>query len=170
MTINRSALARLLTAGALFSILAVLIWHPGVPSSAAQGGFEGAILTVTPNAGQSFDLTALPVGPFSVEGTIETVGTGGTGTFRRSGTKLSSGFAIVNDVYELTSHNGAIMAQGTLKGAVVGLIEQADLLAVSGGVGTFRGASGEMQLKTIDASNGAFRAFLEETPRRRRSR
>jgi hypothetical protein len=156
------------------SVIALVIWQSTASSTSAQsvGAFGGAIFSVTPNSGQTFNLTSVPVGGvFQVEGTITSVNARGqvlntgTGTFRRSGVKLGSGFAIVTDLYELRDFAGMIIAQGSLKGDIVGAIEQADLLAVTGGVGTFRGASGEAQLTTIDATTGAFNVVLAETRR-----
>lgn len=158
----------------LVSLLALAIWEGSTSSTSAQstGAFGGAIFSVTPNPEQTFNITSVPVGGvFQVEGTITSknargqVLSNGTGTFRRSGVKLGSGFAMVTDLYILTDFNGMITAQGSVRGDVVGAIEQADLLAVTGGIGTFRGASGEAQLTTTDTNTGAFTVFLQETRR-----
>jgi hypothetical protein len=164
----------LLGAILLISLLALAIWQTSTSSTSAQsvGAFGGAIFSVTPNTGQTFNLTSVPAGGvFQVEGTITSVNSRGqvlstgTGTFRRSGVKLASGFAIVTDLYILDDFNGMITAQGSVRGDTVGVIEQADLLAVTGGIGTFRGASGEAQLTTTDANTGAFTVVLQETRR-----
>ncbi|MEK6300526.1 MAG: hypothetical protein AABO41_07375 [Acidobacteriota bacterium] len=157
----------------LVCTLALAIWSTSSTSAQSTGAFAGAIFSVTPNSGQTFNLTSVATGSaFQVEGTITATNwrgqpfpSGGGGTFHRSGVKLASGFAVVTDVYVLSSFNGMITAEGVLRGEVVGAIEQADLLAVTGGVGTFRGASGEAQLTTTDPNTGAFTIFLQEARR-----
>lgn len=169
---------RILSATVLIAMIAFAIWHISAKSTPAQsvGGFEGAILTVTPDSGQTFSVTALTPGPFSVRGTITTSlnpgclvcpdGTTGctNGVFYRTGTVLAGGAAVVQDVYVLPCFNGAIMAEGVLNPDVKGVIEQANLTAATGGIGTFRGVQGEMQITTN--ANGSFTATLLEVPRR----
>src|SRR6266404_5525070 len=138
---------RLLSATVLIALIALAIWHIKTTSISAQsvGGFEGAILTITTAAG--------------------TTDTGcGSGVFYRTGTKLAGGAAVVQDVYVLQCFNGAIMAEGVLNPELPGVIEQANLTAVTGGIGTFRGAQGEMQITTN--ADGTFTARLVEVPRR----
>jgi hypothetical protein len=184
---------RLLSASVLIALIALAIWHMNARSTSAQsvGGFEGAIFTVTPTvlttttgtaATPTFSVVDLPAGPFSVQGTItctnergKDLGTCTTGTFYRTGIKLASGAsgaAVVQDVYVVQEFNGAIMAEGVLNPALTGVIEQANLTAVVGGIGTFRGAIGEMQITnnvngagTTNAT-GTFTARLLEVPRR----
>src|SRR6266404_3841910 len=162
---------RLLSATVLIALIALAIWHIKTTSISAQsvGGFEGAILTITPAAGQTFSVTGAAAGPFSIQGTITTAtgttATGcGSGVFYRTGTKLAGGAAVVQDVYVLQCFNGAIMAEGVLNPELPGVIEQANLTAVTGGIGTFRGAQGEMQITTN--ADGTFTARLVEVPRR----
>lgn len=154
---------RLLGATALISIVALGVWQSNTLSTSAQstGGFEGALVTVTPEQGKTFSLDGLAEGPFSVEGTIGDEGD----RFYRTGILLESGAAVVQDVYVLQSFNGAIMAEGVLNPELKGIIEQANLTAVVGGVGTYRGATGEMQITTRE--DGSFTARLLEAKRRR---
>lgn len=168
---------RLLSASVLIALVGIAIWHMNAKSTSAQsvGGFEGAILNVAPADGQTFSINSLAAGPFSIQGTITTSVNPGclvcpdsegcaNGVFYRTGTKLAGGAAVVQDVYVLPCFNGAIMAEGVLNPDIKGSIEQANLTAVAGGVGTFRGAQGEMQI-TINA-DGTFKATLLEVPRR----
>lgn len=159
---------RLLSASVLIALIALAVWQINTRSTSAQstGGFEGAILTVTPDGTQTFNITGVaPGAAFSVTGTISTP-TGGTGIFYRTGVKMPSPStaAVVQDVYVLQSLNGAIMAEGVLNPDLTGAIEQANLTAATGGIGTFRGAQGEMQIKTN--ADGTFTATLLEVPRR----
>lgn len=156
----------LLSAIGLMALVGFAVWHINTPSISAQsvGGFEGAILTITPAAGQSFSVTGLTAGPFSIQGTITTATGCASGVFYRTGTKLAGGAAVVQDVYVLQCFNGAIMAEGVLNPDLTGALEQANLTAVTGGIGTFRGAEGEMQITTN--SDGTFTARLLEVPRR----
>lgn len=166
---------RLLSASVLIVMIALAVWHIGAKSTSAQsvGGFGGALLTVTPEDGQTFSVTALTPGPFSIQGTITTSVNPGClvcpdftgcedGVFYRTGTVFADGTAVVQDVYVLRCFNGAITAEGVLE--IKGSIERANLTAVTGGMGTFRGAQGEMQITTN--ANGSFTARLQETPRR----
>jgi hypothetical protein len=145
-----AALALLMVAGLLG-----LQFEAG--TQAAQGGFFAA-MDVTPNEGQTFSFTTLPAGPFSVEGTIQVAG-GGAGVFRRAGTKLGSGFAVVTDVYELPPFRCVLIAQGTLSGAVTSA-DSLDVLAVTGGVGACKNVAGDIALRTTDQTTGAFRARM----------
>jgi len=95
------------------------------------------------------------------------------GQFYRSGVKLDGGFSLVTDVYVLRSSNGYITATGILKGGAVLALENdtqeiTDLLAVTGGVGTFRSVVGEAQLTTLkeNETSGKFTVRLIETLRR----
>lgn len=167
---------RLIGASLMISLLVLAIGHFNTRSTSAQGGFESAIFTVSPKAGQTFVPTsAVPGTTFQIEGDITLVNErgqslpgddGSTGQFYRTGTIMASGFSLVTDVYVLRTSNGYITATGIIKGAVVGAIEQSDLLAVTGGVGTFRSVSGEAQVKTTDATSGKFTVRLEEGLRR----
>ena len=157
---------RLLSATVLIAVIALAIWHITAKSTSAQsgGGFEGAILNVSPAAGQTFSVTALAAGPFSIQGAITTATGCDNGVFYRTGTKLADGSAVVQDVYVLPCFNGAIMAEGVVNPDLKGVIEQANLTAATGGIGTFRGAQGEMQITTN--ADGTFTARLLEVPRR----
>ncbi len=140
------------------ALFALVVWQMNAGTGTAQNGFEGAILQVTPEAGQTYTLTSLPAGPFSVEGNLSTL-SGSVGTFRRTGVKLSSGVAVVTDVYELSAFNGVLTAQGTVGGAVM-TSDGLELMVVTGGAGTYRGMRGEFQIKTTDSGSGAFSARL----------
>jgi len=160
---------RLLGLGLIISLVAFGVWQVTTRTGAAQsvGGFEGAILIVTPDSGQTFSLASVaPGATFSVTGTIQGV-SGGTGVFYRTGVRMPapSTAAVVQDVYVLRSFNGAIMAEGVLNPDLTSGISGDNLTAVVGGIGTFRGAIGEMQITTN--ADGTFKAFLVEVPRRR---
>jgi len=180
---------RLLGLGLIISLVAIGVWQVTMRTGAAQsvGGFEGAIFTVTPVTGQtSFSIPASVAvgGSFSLEGDItfanergQLLNTG-TGKFYRTGIKTNSGAAVVQDVYVVQSFNGAIMAEGVVNPEIPSGIDGTtppvvNLTAVVGGVGTYRGAIGEMQITTnvngVGTTNptGSFTARLLEVPRRR---
>jgi hypothetical protein len=166
---------RLIGASLMIPLVALAIWHFNTRSTSAQGGFESAIFTVSPKAGKTFLTSTTPGTTFQVEGDITLVNErgqslpgddGSTGQFYRTGVVLDSGFSLVTDVYVPRSSNAYITASGILKGAVVGAIEKADLLSVTGGVGTFRSVTGEAQLITTDAATGKFTVRIEEGLRR----
>lgn len=140
----------------MLTLVTVAMWQLRTQTWTAQSdsGFQGVIFTVTPAVGQTFSINSIPSGAaFSVDGDIACVnergqplGTGCTGKFYRTGIKLASGAAVVQDVYVVQQLNGAIMAEGVLNPELTGGIEQANLTAIVGGVGTFRGAIGELQI------------------------
>jgi hypothetical protein len=188
MTVMKSIVSgkRLLGLGLIMSLVAIGVWQTTTRTGTAQsvGGFEGAIFTVTPVGTQTFAIPAAS-GAFSVEGTIECKNERGQslstclhGKFYRTGIKLDSGAAVVQDVYVVQELNGAIMAEGVLNPEIPSGIDGAtppvvNLTAAVGGVGTFRGAIGEMQITTningVGTTNptGTFTARLLEVPRRR---
>lgn len=164
---------RLIGASLMIPVLVLAIWQVSTRSTSAQGGggFESAIFTVSPRTG-TFTTSTSPGSTFQFIGDITFVnergeslpGDDGTlGTFYRSGVVQSDGTLFVNDIYVLRSSNAYITASGFLK--AVSAIEGADLLVVTGGVGTFRSATGEAQLTTTGA-NGQFTVRLEDTLRR----
>jgi hypothetical protein len=80
--------------------------------------------------------------------------------------------AVVNMSIDLDSYNGTLQLQGTL-GRVFDIIDSTghsltDVLAVTGGTGTFRSASGDATLAPVtdasgvNCSSGAFRVTLKE--------
>jgi hypothetical protein len=84
--------------------------------------------------------------------------------------------AAVNMTIHLDSFNGTLELQGTLLGGTLvpgEILSQplTDVLAVTGGTGTFRSASGDATITPIadangaNCGNGAFRIVLTETPR-----
>lgn len=165
---------RLIGASLLIPLLVLAIWSVNTRTTSAQGGFESAIFTVSPKSG-NFPNSTVPGTVFQTEGDITFVNErgqslpgddGSVGQFYRSGVVLPSGFSQVTDIYVLRGSNGFITATGLLRSAVVGNIEKADLLAVTGGVGTFRGVSGEAQIITTDTTTGKFTVRLEEGARR----
>jgi hypothetical protein len=95
-------------------------------------------------------------------------------------TSISGGrFAVVNMSIDLEGFNGTLQLQGTL-GRVFGLIESAgpsfpgiptDILAITGGTGSFRSASGDATITPLIDSNrnnclnGAFQVALKEAPK-----
>ena len=169
---------RLIGGTLMISLLAVGIWHLNSRPTPAQGGFASAIFTVTPNSNKPFLPTSTTPGTsFQVEGSITAVNERGqvlpgndadkkVGDFYRTGVVLDSGFSLVTDVYVLDKFNGAITATGVLRGAVFADLENADLLVVTGGVGTFRSAAGEAQVTITDSTTGKFTVRLEEGRRR----
>lgn len=105
--------------------------------------------------------------PANGAGTTSTGSTGGQAGNNLTGTNIAS----VNISLDLESYNGTIQLQGTI-GRVFGAIESAadpqpqpapplighpltDILAITGGTGTFRGASGDADLTplTTDLTN-----------------
>lgn len=168
---------RLIGASFMIPLLVLAIWQINTRSTSAQGGFETAVFTVTPKAGQSFITSTTPGTFFQIEGTITLTNErgqslpgddGSTGQFYRSGVVMPSGFALVHDIYVLRTSNGYITATGLIKDAAVLGIQQdpVNLLAITGGVGTFRSATGEAQIGTINPVTGAFTVRLEDTLRR----
>jgi len=181
---------RLLGLGLIISLVAIGVWQVTTRTGAAQsvGGFEGAIFTVTPVTGQTFSIASIAAGAgFTVEGDIAFVNERGqklndaTGKFYRTGIKLpnTSGTAVVQDVYVIRDFNGAIMAEGVLNPEIASGIDGGgatqpvvNLTAAVGGIGTYRGAIGEMQITNnvngVGTTNatGTFTARLLEVPRR----
>lgn len=101
----------------------------------------------------------------------------GPGSAGQTANNISGGtVAVVNMSIDLESFNGTIQLQGTL-GRVFGALESAghpltDILAVTGGTGTLRSASGDAQITPLtDASGtacstlGAFQVALQESPK-----
>lgn len=170
---------RLIGASLMISLLVLAIGHFNTRSTSAQGGFESAIFTVTPRdpakpfvvtAGAAVGSTLTFVGDITLvnaRGQSLPGNDGSKGTFYRSAVVVDSdGTLLVTDVYILRTSNSYITATGFLKPAAVGAIEAADLLAVTGGVGTFRSVTGEAQLTTTDAASGKFTVRIEEGLRR----
>jgi hypothetical protein len=158
----------------MIPLLVLAIWHFNTGSTSAQGGFESAIFTVSPRTG-TFLTSTSPGSTFQFIGDITLVNArgqslpgddGSKGTFYRTGVVLADGNSLVTDVYVLRTSNSYITATGILKSAVVSAIENADLLAVTGGVGTFRSVVGEAQITTTDATTGKFTVRIEEGLRR----
>lgn len=182
---------RVVGASALISLAVLAIWHYNAPRTSAQGGFAGAIFTVSAASGGGTTTSAatttdlkIPTtpGPFTQQGTISSVN-GGGGTFYRTGTVFTlnvfdpgnpgspkpTTVAIVNDVYDMASFDGVIVASGILRGVAVGrdtpgvdAASNIEFLPVIGGVGTYRGVNGELQLTQFSSTDGSFKAFLQE--------
>ena len=169
---------RLIGASLMIPLMALAIWHFNTQTTSAQGGFESAIFTVTPrDPAKPFVTTSTAVGStLTFVGDITLVNArgqslpgndGSKGTFYRSAVVMDlEGTLLVTDVYILRTSNAYITATGFLKPAAVAAIEGADLLAVTGGVGTFRSVTGEAQLTTTDAASGKFTVRIEEGLRR----
>jgi hypothetical protein len=166
---------RLIGASLMIALLVLAIGQLNPRSTSAQGGFESAIFTVKPRTG-TFNVTSTtPGSTFAFVGDITLVNArnqpltgddGSKGTFYRSGVIMdSSGAALVNDVYILTTSNGYITATGVIKNVVTSGIGEGNLLAVTGGVGTFRSVVGEAQL-LINDTDGSFTVTLVEGLRR----
>jgi len=174
---SRVTKRRLIGASLIIPLMVFVIWQINTQRTSAQGGFDSAIFTVSPKGGKSFiPASAIAGTTFQLEGEITLVNErgqslpgddGSKGQFYRTGVVLDSGFSLVTDVYVLRTSNGVITATGILKGAVVGALEDADLIAVTGGIGTFRSATGEAQLTTTDSTTGKFTVRIEEGLRRR---
>jgi hypothetical protein len=69
----------------------------------------------------------------------------------------------VNANYELPGFNGTLEAQGTLV-TVIDVLDRDAVVAITGGTGTFRGASGEATLH--NNGDGTFTVRLKEAKRR----
>jgi hypothetical protein len=163
---------------AVAMLIAAGIWHVNAPEGVAQstGGFDGAIFEVVPDTPTS----SLPAsGPFYRQGKIyenRTLNADGTvpataeqvGTWRSWGHIVDSSTAVVNQSLQLDAFNGVIELQGPL-GPVTLAIEGGLGLSVVGGLGTFRGASGQASIEQI-GSGESFRVVLQEDSRRRKGR
>jgi hypothetical protein len=160
---------------AVAMLIAVGIWHVNTPMGIAQstGGFDGAIFEVVPDTPTS----SLPAsGPFYRQGKIyenRTLNADGTvpataeqvGTWRSWGHIVDSTTAVVDQSLQLDAFNGVIELQGPL-GPVTLAIEGGFGLSVVGGLGTYKGASGQAHIQPI-GSGESFRVTLYEDKRRR---
>ncbi len=119
------------------------------------------------------------VGVYRMWGVLRTAANAGTtsGSGQSSGDNLTgSTIASVSMSIDLESYNGTIQLQGTI-GKVFGAIESAghpltDVLAVTGGTGTFRSASGDADLTPMTDAGGiactsvrGFQVALREAPK-----
>ncbi|MEN3332942.1 MAG: hypothetical protein V7641_2307 [Blastocatellia bacterium] len=148
---------RLLGVGMVLTLLvAIGIWQVSVRTGQAQsvGSFNGLKVIIAP--GSLTGLTSLAAGTsFYREGPISEVSGRSTtepffqagdqvGTWRMWGVSGGNGVLVVNMNLELGGFGGLITAQGTLFNVVTsGLEPTDDLIAITGGAGAFRGATGE---------------------------
>lgn len=166
---------RMLGLGVVLTILtAGIIWQVTAPEGQAQsvGGFNNAILIVELTAPE---LTELTTG--AVQGTITAVSSTGrvfshltgedVGIVRIWGFKtLEDGVTVstLNANFELPGYNGTLAAQGTLVDQVVDAIDRDNVVAITGGTGTFRGATGEATIQ--NNGDGTFTVRLKEGKRK----
>lgn len=161
---------RILGLGVVLAVVtAAVIWQVTALEGQAQstGGFAGAILDV------QLDLTELtsagapaPI-PISLTGKVFLLDGPEVGVVRVWGVKTTEGSTTVSTInanFELPVLNGTFTAQGTLTRAVVDFISGDDLVAITGGTGTFRGANGEATIR--DIGGGTLRVRLLEVKRR----
>jgi hypothetical protein len=158
--------------------------------------------TVSSAAQQSFFVGGNMVGTLRIWG-VRTGGTTGNVTSTTAGTQATNvtntGIAVVNMSLDMPSFNGTIEMQGTLGrirqdfenlvnfGVSTGqpptvqgaLIPLQDVVAITGGTGVFRGASGEAtltplltqvtgsngQVTNVNCSSGAFRLTISQVRR-----
>lgn len=156
---------------AALAMVALLITIMPNSQPAHAQAFSGALFTVSPAAGSTFDTAALPVGTFSVEGSFvgqphkaktitgDVVTVQATGKFYRTGTKFASGAVQVHDSYVSNDLNGAIFATGMLVPPLIDNGDGENLTAVTGGIGTYKGAAGELTI--LSNGDGSFRAEWE---------
>jgi hypothetical protein len=157
----------------------LMISQPVVPTTVAQGGFDGAFFDVIPDSstgissatvGSTFFLkgTVLlrpstpPANPCSPSGVA-------VGTWRAWGVVADSGRAVINQSITLEPMNGSLEVQGTtgvtLATGPVGPADPDDpngpingpteVLSLVGGAGTFRGALGEAQIRPYCSTGSA---------------
>ena len=169
----------------LTSLIGVGIWHFTASSGEAQstGGFGHALFAVVPDPLKSTlpaSSTSTTATPFYLEGNIipiENITRDGVilsnlvslGTWRAWGIVAPGGEVLSNQEFWLPSLNGVIEAQGVM-GRTGLAIEGGEGFVVSGGLGTFRTAFGEMQVRPFTPGSfrfdRVFRVDLQETSRR----
>ena len=164
---------RMLGVGMVLTILtAAVIWQATAPEGQAQstGGFPSTILIVELSPA---DLTNIATGGTATPTVVSATGTvfspdgEEVGVVRVWGVKHLEGsqtISTLNANYELPGYNGTIAAQGTLAREVVDILDRDDVVAVTGGTGTFRGANGEATLH--NNGDGTFTFRLKEAKRR----
>jgi hypothetical protein len=186
-------------------MLTLSLWQVNTPTGNAQsvGGFEGAIYDIVPDSTNPTSLPG-PGNPFLLTGEIypfRTVNeatcdpvpatTPSLGTWRAWGLVADGGRLVMQQSLQIAALNGSIELQGpsgiTLAKdgrtpAISGTTSEpftgpSEVLAATGGAGTFRGANGEAQVRPYCQSEAdTLRPFrydrpfcisLEEAPRRK---
>lgn len=161
---------RILGLGVVLAVVtAAVIWQVTALEGQAQstGGFNGAILDVDLDLTDLTSAGASTPTPVSLTGTVFSLEGEEVGIVRIWGVKTLEGtttISTINANFELPGFNGTLTAQGTLTRAVVDAISRDDLVAITGGTGTFRGANGEATIR--DRGDGTLRVRLNETKRR----
>jgi hypothetical protein len=152
--------------GVMLTLLtAAIFWQINVREGQAQsgGGFGGAILVLN-NATLTTIASGAAGTQLNASLTASTQDGDDAGTVRIWGVKQGDTIATVNMHFELNAFNGTIEAQGVLTNVVTEALTGDDVLAITGGTGTFRGANGEVVIQR--KSDGTVVVRLKETPRR----
>jgi len=165
-------------AGGTFYLEGNVFMNRTVQNCALPVGAENLVNASFVNKTVIFDGPGRRVGIFKMWGVLRNPANAGTTSGSgQSGDNLSgSSVASVNISIDLESYNATLQLQGTL-GKVFGAIESAghpltDVLAITGGTGTLRSASGDADLTPlVDASGipctsmGGFQLSLREGTR-----
>lgn len=185
---------RLLGVGMILALLVTVgIWQVGVRTGQAQstGGFNGMKVVVSGiTATQLSSAAAAPAGTaFFRKGDAFTIGSRGSdgcsfasdenvGTVRIWGVSDGTGGLAANVNIDLPGFNGTLTGQGTIFNIVVDALHPGvppnpsdachpfgdDIIAITGGAATFRGANGDASV--IRQSDGSIVIRLQETKRR----
>lgn len=164
-------------AGGSFYIEGNVFVNRTVQNCALPAGAESLVDVAFINKTVVFNTAGRRVGIYKIWGMMRNPTNGTAAGSGQTGDNISgSNVASVNMSLDLENYNGTIQLQGTL-GKVFGVIESAghpltDVLAITGGTGTFRAASGDAVLVPLtDPSNipcsalGAFQLSLREAPK-----
>lgn len=183
---------RLLGLGMVLTLLVTVgIWQVSVRTGQAQsvGSFNGLKIVVSGiSAAQLTSAAAAPAGTaFFRTGDASTIGSRGSdgcsfagdetvGTVRIWGVSDGTGGLAANVNIDLRNFNGTLTGQGTIFNIVVDALHPGqpvntdichpfgdDLIAITGGTGTFRGANGEASV--IRQSDGTIVIRLQEARR-----
>ncbi|MEW6210841.1 MAG: hypothetical protein AB1631_20920 [Acidobacteriota bacterium] len=169
---------RVLGAGVIMTVALLMISQSVVPTSVAQGGFDGAFFDVIPDSGTGIS-SATTGSTFFLKGTVITRSSApanpcapsgsAVGTWRAWGVVADGGRAVINHSITLEPLNGSLELQGTtgvtLATGPVGPADPDDptgpvngpteVLSLVGGSGTFRGALGEAQIRPYCSTGSA---------------
>lgn len=167
---------RVFSLGVMLTLLtAAIFWQVNVKEGQAQsgGGFNTASFKVV-----GFNVNSLTTGvsstptAFYADGRILSLDDEDLGIWRVWGVKVTgqndpgtpSSIATVNITFELSRLNGTLTAQGTIPQIVTDGLNGDNIVAITGGTGTLRGANGEATIQV--KANGDFVVRLQEAKRR----